>query len=120
MRALNEAEVALFPVDPRGLTTARMLDPAFVTDCTLITDNFTWPTMDTFAQRTGGVPFYGRNDLEAGVRSAMEDVETGYTLGFYVRKEGEPGGFHKLTVRSLRPGVKLRYKEGYYAGANGS
>jgi VWFA-related protein len=110
MRALNNADVALYPVDPRGLSRVSPVESAA---------DFTWPTMDFFAERTGGVAFHGRSDLEAGIEAAVEDIQVSYTLGFYISKESERGGFHKLSVRSIRPGVTLRYKEGYYSDAAG-
>ncbi len=106
MKALNNADVALYPVDSRALSTESPADDAH---------EYTWPTMDFFAQRTGGKAFYGRNDMETGMLSAAEDVEVSYTLGYYAPRTGQPEGFHKLTVKSLRPGVTLRYKEGYFA-----
>jgi VWFA-related protein len=115
LRALNRADVALYPVDPRAVTVQSMLSAEDTGDCTKMVDNFTWPTMDTVAERTGGVPFYGRNDLDVGIQSAIEDAQASYTLGFYVFKETGPAAFRKLTVRSRRPGVTLRYKEGYFA-----
>jgi len=110
MLKLNNADVSLYAIDARGLTTALggdMSDP----------DNNTWPTMDYFAKRTGGVAFEGRNDLDDGIQAAIEDVDNGYTLGFYATQDASRAGFHKLTVRALRPGVNLRYKEGYYVEA---
>jgi VWFA-related protein len=106
MKALNNADVALYPVDSRALSTVSPVEDSH---------EYTWPTMDFFAQRTGGKAFYGRNDMDTGMLSAAQDVEVSYTLGYYSPKTGQPEGFHKLTVKSLRPGVTLRYKEGYYA-----
>jgi len=62
-------------------------------------------------KRTGGIAFYGRNNLDAGIQAAIDDAVAGYTLGFYAPQDRTQAGFHKLTVRSLRPGVTLRYKE---------
>jgi VWFA-related protein len=109
MTKLNNANVALYPVDARGLGCGQ---------CSFSTaDDNTWPTMDYFAQRTGGIAYHGNNGLDVGIEAAIEDVQSGYTLGFYAAQDTSRTGFHKLTVRSLRPGVKLRYKEGYYVDA---
>jgi hypothetical protein len=110
MTKLNNVDVALYPVDARGLST---VSPA------LSADDFTWPTMDYFAGRTGGLAFHGRNDLDVGIQGAIEDVQASYTLGFYAPQDSSRAGFHKLSVRTLRPGVKLRYKEGYYVDPPG-
>lgn len=109
MRKLNNADVAVYPVDARGLTV--MEDPR------RNPDNDTWPTMDEFAGRTGGKSFYHDNGLDVGIQAAIEDVEASYTLGFYAPQDSSRAGFHKLSVRALRPGLTLRYKEGYYVDA---
>ena len=111
MTKLNNADVSLYPVDARGLGSG-------FADFATADDN-TWPTMDYFAQRTGGVAYHGNNGIDVGIQTAIEDVQTGYTLGFYAAQASSRDGFHKLTVRSLRPGVTLRYKEGYYVDTPG-
>jgi hypothetical protein len=88
-------------------------------DPRLNSDIDTWSMMDEFAERTGGKSFYGDNGLDVGMQAAIEDVQASYTLGFYAPQDNSRAGFHKLTVRTLRPGVKLRYKEGYYVDEPG-
>jgi VWFA-related protein len=116
VRKLNDAEVAVYPVDARGVSSVALVGGGGDPDAAEIvgTDRFTWPTMDEVAKRTGGIAFYGRNNLDAGIQAAIDDAVAGYTLGFYAPQDRTQAGFHKLTVRSLRPGVTLRYKEGYY------
>jgi hypothetical protein len=67
------------------------------------------------------VNFARRNDLDVGVREAIEDGRVGYILGFY-RSSGatEPPagvqpGVHQLTIRATRPGLTLRYATSYQA-----
>jgi VWFA-related protein len=94
---LNRADVAVYPVDASGLATTSR---SFV------------ETMREFADRTGGIAFYARNDLHEGIRSAMEDSRNGYTLGFQVPAAALPG-VHVLRVKVNRPGVTLRHRESY-------
>src|SRR3954470_15950137 len=56
--------------------------------------------------------------MEVGMLDAAEDVKLSYTLGFYVSSSGDPEGFHKLAVKTTRPGVTLRYKEGFFTEAS--
>ena len=94
---LNRADVAVYPVDASGLTT---MSRSFV------------GTMQELAERTGGTAFYGRNDLQEGIRIAMEDGRDGYTLGFQL-PAGELPGVHVLRVKVNRPGLTLRHRESY-------
>jgi VWFA-related protein len=72
-------------------------------------------TMNDLADRTGGRAFYNRNDLEAAVRESIDDGSTYYTLGYYPENKDWNGAFRKLQVKSLRSGVKLHYRVGYFA-----
>jgi VWFA-related protein len=110
VRKLNNADVALYPVDARGVTMQSTYNNP---------NNFTWSAMDEFAKRTGGKVFYSDNGLSIGIQAAVEDGQANYMLAYYAPQDNSQAGFHKLTVRALRPGVQLRYKEGYFVDAPG-
>lgn len=94
---LNQADIAVYTVDACGLSLT----------CRSYGDS-----MGELASRTGGTIFAGRNDLDEGMRLALEDMRVSYTLGFNV-PEGAALGIHEIRVRVSRPGVKLRYRESY-------
>jgi VWFA-related protein len=94
---LNRGDVAVYPVDARGLTISSTGYPG---------------TMEQLSERTGGVTFSGRNDIDAGIRAALEDMRVSYILGFHVPAGAAPG-LHEIRVKVSRPGVRLRYRESY-------
>jgi VWFA-related protein len=94
---LNRADVAVYPVDARGLS--------------LTSKGYT-PTMEQFSERTGGVTFAGRNDVDEGIRLALEDLRVSYVLGFHVPPGAAPG-LHEIRVKVKRAGLNLRYRESY-------
>jgi hypothetical protein len=65
--------------------------------------------MNAIAALTGGVA-YGRDDVDAAFRQAMDDRRVGYTLGFYPPGDKCASAIHRLTVRARRPGMVLRYR----------
>jgi VWFA-related protein len=98
---LNRADIAVYTVNPCGLSmVCRSYGPMY-----------------EFTSRTGGAEFAGRNDIDEGMRLALEDMRISYTLGFNV-PEGAAPGLHEIHVRVNRPGVKLRYRESYDLFAN--
>jgi VWFA-related protein len=94
---LNKADVAVYTVNACGLSTSCRSYPG---------------PMHELAERTGATAFDARNDLDEGMRLALEDMRISYTLGFNV-PEGAAPGPHEIRLRVNRPGVKLRYRESY-------
>ena len=120
VRALNDANIAVYPVDARGL----MVDPQFSAqhrdinprnnDFHIAPGSKNQATMEELATRTGGKAFYNTNDIKGAVRAAVSDSELTYTLGFYPSDEKYDGKFHDLKVKVNYPGAKLRFRKGYF------
>lgn len=109
-RLLTAANIAVYPVDIRGLKAPdpprgrRGLEPNPPPD-----------VMIRLADETGGRAFYFNNDLESSIRSAISDAEVRYTLGFYPSENGFDGKFHNLEVKVARKDVEVRHRTGYFA-----
>ena len=122
IRSLNEADVAVYPVDARGVTVAA----AFQADRSSIgkrgkpsnalsgTD-FNYETLETLAVETGGLAFHHINDLSAAIQEAAGDSRVSYALAFSPPAGSLDGSYHKLEVTVKRPDVKVRYRPGYVA-----
>ena len=125
-RALNDANVAVYPVDPAGLAfnnqalTQRQptsLNPRIAGQAPVNTDpNVNEKvTMEEFAAATGGLAFHDTNDISGAMRTVMDDSRLVYTLA-YTPTHGEWNNeFRKIKVEVKRSGVKLRYRSGYVA-----
>jgi VWFA-related protein len=72
-------------------------------------------TMNSVAEQTGGKAFYNTNDLNKAIRDSMEDGSTYYTLGYYPENKDWDGRFRRISVKINRPGIKLHYRQGFYA-----
>jgi VWFA-related protein len=121
MRAMNDANIAVYPVDARGLMT----NPKFSAEARKapsVRPSLAPPigvkdqqTMQEVASRTGGLAFYNTNDLAKAIHSAVEDSQVTYTIGFYPTDDSFDGKFHKVDVEApSKSGVKLRYRKGYF------
>jgi hypothetical protein len=73
-------------------------------------------TTELIASITGGRTTRNNNDLLQGVRAAADDVRGTYSLGFY-EVETPDNRWHKLTVKTSRPDVTLRHRQGYLAAS---
>lgn len=72
-------------------------------------------TMNSMAEQTGGKASYNTNNLEKAVRESMEDGSTYYTLGYYPENKTWDGRFRRIAVKVARSGVKLHYRQGFFA-----
>lgn len=75
----------------------------------------THSTMNSVAEQTGGKAFYNTNNLDEAIRDGIQDGGTYYTLGYYPDNKDWNGKFRKIVVKVNRSGVKLRYRQGYFA-----
>ncbi|HSP66951.1 MAG TPA: VWA domain-containing protein [Bryobacteraceae bacterium] len=105
VRALNDANVAVYPIDPKPISFFN--DPGFLRPGI--------DAMNLFAGGTGGRAFYALNDVASAIKTAAEDSEVTYALGFYPVDIKLDGSYHPLSVKVARKGVDLRARKGYYA-----
>lgn len=129
---LIDAEIAIYPVDARGLVTSSVFDAAS-TGRDKFGRSMNGPrmgtaisneaaqlqnvhgTMNDMAERTGGRAFYNRNDIDGVIGKSIDDGSTYYTLAYYPENKDWNGKFRKIQVKVNRPGVNLRHRLGYYA-----
>ena len=123
---LNSANVAVYPVDVRGLVNSTL--PAAnmkVTGRQLRNGAFTqtasqqqWETiasLQTVADMTGGRAFFNTNDLAKSFSRATEDSESYYLLGYYRDSVDTKPGWRKLKVDvKANEHVEVRSRSGFY------
>lgn len=125
-RMLNQAQVAVYPIDVRYLTNSKFHgvdepgtkhmpweatgdDP--YTDILLRDDKEQQEiltTLQNFADATGGRAFFDSNDLQRGFREAVDDNSDYYMLGYYLNRQGKKPGWHKLQVKVEQKGTVVR------------
>jgi VWFA-related protein len=117
IRALGNANIAIYPVDARGLISPQ----EYNADRDTIRLQSGWPdtvnfrNMRAWAERTGGLAFYNTNDLQGALHQASDDRQASYLLGYYPSHKSWNGGFRRIRVGVARPDVQLRYRSGYFA-----
>ncbi len=122
---LANAQMAIYPVDVRGLTTVGTLPVStWGTGASTYAHDASWEnterqgTMQAFAQETGGKAFYNTNDLRRAYSEAVKDSESYYMLGYYMNRARLKPGWHKVNVRVRGRGrVQVRARSGYFLTA---
>ena len=116
-RALNRANLAVYPVDARGLMAPLDYEPerASISKEMQLANRSGFAAMDALAERTGGEAFYNDNDLGRAFRRAAEDSRVAYRLGYQPSHDEWNGKFREIRIAVTRPGVRVRHRRGYFA-----
>ncbi len=67
------------------------------------------------AKGTGGFEIFDTNDFLEGLHKVAKETSEYYNLGYVPANQKQDGTYHTIKVKMLRPGVKVRYRLGYYA-----
>ncbi|MGH9535083.1 MAG: VWA domain-containing protein [Terriglobales bacterium] len=121
---LNEANVELFPLDPRGLLAGipHVSGPAVApSNRPVVTDAgqmLNWADMRVAAQATGGKALVGNNFLWQLLGQAQQEWSNYYLLSFQPPPDA-PGKvrYHQIRVRVDLRGVTVRGRRGYITQA---
>ena len=121
---LNRSNIAMYAIDAKGVeldTTmdvgsrgSRLTNQVRATPV-LNAEQDTRDTSKLLADRTGGLAFFGNNDIRGTIRRAFDDGRYAYNIAFYPSHGQWDGKFRKLQIRAKEEGLRLRYRSGYYA-----
>jgi len=123
MKALNDAQISVYPVDVRGLVNSSPgansrgpHGPAAVQQ--VVARNWLQGSMiDTlrdFAEMTGGRAFYNTNDIATSFRRAAADSASYYVVSYYLDTSNRTPGWRKLKVKVNRKAVEVRSRNGFF------
>jgi VWFA-related protein len=132
---LSEAQVALYPIDPRGLAADNALSAvdsslqvgglrdahqmgAHVAQREMAFNAGTAEEHDSLramADATGGAAYFNRNDVDAAMQEAIETGADYYSLSYVPPLAGQVGKYHTIDVKVDRPGLRLQFRPGYTA-----
>ncbi len=128
VNAAVRANVAIYPVDSRGLQavvpggSARQGSRGGLAAFTgsAITGQFAQlaaqqETLTTLASDTGGTAFLDANDFGEAFGKVTRDISSYYILGYASTNPDKDGRYRRITVRIKNRDVKIEAREGYYA-----
>ncbi|MGO9339715.1 MAG: VWA domain-containing protein [Terracidiphilus sp.] len=126
---LGRSQVAVYPIDARGLMTPPMMrssqsgtslarNPGAFSSA-----NSKWfqersseqSTLMQMAEETGGEGFVNTNGLKEAVEKSIEVGSNYYTIAYTTANRNWNGAFRRIQVKVDRPKVTLAYRRGYYA-----
>jgi VWFA-related protein len=131
INAAVRANLSIYSVDTRGLQAIGPLGDASTGSLrgsgayngAALTNNMnsnfaSQEVMGTLSSDTGGKAFFDSNDFASAFAQVQKDTSAYYAIGFHSTNPARDGKYRRLTVKVKRPGVKLEYRQGYYAPAD--
>ena len=129
INAAVKANVAIFPIDARGLmgdppggaaSSAASRGNGVYTGSQWNSQrsgiNNSQETLVTLASDTGGKAFLDSNDLSLGIVQAQQEFRSYYILGYYTTNLTLDGKYRKITVKlNNNTTAKIEARPGYYA-----
>jgi len=130
-RAIDDANVAIYPIDARGLLTTGVTPAETMPEVAAMKGKITSTSaipkrgvaqsvsnldaMQAVAADTGGRAFVNGNDIAGAVRAAIDDSRVNYVLGYYPVHGKWDGTFRAIAVKVNRAGLEVRHRKGYRA-----
>ncbi len=120
--ALMRANVSLYAIDPRALSSAEgdlVENPLYRATPSLIQSSVEAEYSDSIrrlrdlADSTGGFAAVDRNDIGPAFERIIEETSEYYVLGYTPSKPPKLGEFRAIDVRVSRPGVRAVARKGY-------
>ena len=121
----TDNRVTFYPISNSGRTTdfisaehqgAAINDHGSMRRDMQVMENFTRDTsLMRMAEDTGGVAVLRNANLGRLLEQADRDLGSYYSLGYEPSSDGGDFRFHRLQVKVLRPGARVRYVKGYRA-----
>jgi VWFA-related protein len=114
----NAANVSFYTIDPRGLVAFDAPPgpdppPTIVQDAANLRQRHA--SLETLAANTDGLFLLNSNDLQKQLRRIADDLTSYYLIGYYSTNTKLDGRFRTIKVKSARPGVEIRARQGYRA-----
>jgi VWFA-related protein len=113
IRNARRANVAFFPIDPRGLVAGPdIADPISVTDhATHVRTQMT--SLEAMAANTGGRCLCSNNDFAGGLKFIDRETSDYYMLAYQSTNSNRADVVRKVEIRVKRPGVTVSYEAEY-------
>jgi VWFA-related protein len=123
--AAQRANVAIYAVDPRGLTQLgdETIAIASLSDDPQVREGspaafqremlLAQESLIALAEETGGTAVVRTNDIPGALARIASENSTYYLLGYQTDASRSPGRFRRIEVRVNRPGLQVRARRGY-------
>jgi VWFA-related protein len=108
VRALTNSNIAVYPIDPRGLQEL----PASAGGGRALE---TKSMLAQLADRTGGRAYTDQNDILGALEDVTDAAQASYSVAYYPANSSFDGKYRKIEVRVKKPDLSVSHRKGYFA-----
>ena len=121
VRATTKANASIYAIDARGLMglsdgniELQSVDVADLDQRGLMNeDRLARESLESFAGQTGGFAVVNTNRIATAFDRIVDENSSYYVLAYYPPNPKRDGKYHTIDVRVNRPGVSVRFRQGY-------
>jgi VWFA-related protein len=128
----NRSAVSIYTLDPRGLEVPGFanaeddINDIFGSGDTALADRRdaffdSQQTLRYLAEETGGLAYINQNSIGKGLRKAVNDQSDYYLLGYQPDEstfDPKKAKYNNLQIKVTRPGLRIRYRSGFFGIAD--
>lgn len=113
--ALREARITLYSIDPAGVGHGQFYYENYLKGVATVKQvDYRDLLLQVLAQQTGGLVFFGTNDIASLIDRCAADANAYYVLSFKPPPASHPNEYHAIKVQIGKPGMRARTRTGYY------
>jgi len=114
----NSYNISFYTLDPDNYLRYILPDITFdnydnISDIAKIKQN-ELANLKDLALKTGGAALQGSNKFDNFQKYVNRDLKSYYELSYYPKRKKTDGKYHKIEVKVTRPGIKIRFRKGYF------
>lgn len=113
---LNRYNMTVYSVNTRGMYVPGGSITAYEREFIVQDSSYLMDFQESLAQiaeETGGTAFMNSQNFKLGFDRVLEDLDHQYMICFMAPEHKTKGDYHKIKVVIHKPGVNLRYRQGY-------
>jgi len=71
-------------------------------------------SLTVLSRETGGQVFKNVNELDQPLENLLDVTNNYYIVGYHPEDKKMEGKFRKIKIKTIRPGIEISYRKGYY------
>ena len=111
----NRANLSFYTIDPRFDTRLNQQPYSQLRDDPRLDPRLR--SLLTLAADTNGIFLFNTGELRDQLRDVADDLSSYYLVGYYSTNTKLDGRYRKIAVRTTRPGIDVRARQGYRAAS---